>query len=522
MLPTFRRGARLGILTIALTAPLLADGTETLGTPSIAIEPGTDIIIAGVGLINGQPGIIDFDVPAGVTIKQAILYWEGFDTTETGQGDTDDIIVDNGGGPQGVTGTRIGGPTLFFTSPVDGWTSTYRYDATALVSNGPNAIAVSGLDFAFRNNGAGIIVIVDDGLNTASVSIRDGNDAAFVNFAGTLEVTAPQFFAVDPADFDRPFDVGLIVSSVSLEDPNGNPGRPTIIDIQAFEGASQVAHYELIDQLDNSDGDEWDSYSATDDGGFVLMLPAGADTVRVELKSEDADTDGDGNPVGDDNPLDGNLPASLVWNVGSLTVPGIPQDEDACRMTGGATILFGEGVSHGSGQAGAPTAQQPQPWGEWTHHQLTGPDGDFVFHAGTASAPDETEIDYITCSDPGWCDPARPAPAKQINFQGVGAFKNLRNASQNFADHVIVGSSLHWFTVHIEDLGEPGSSNNLPGNTGPCPEGGNEGQIADCDCPDFYRIAIHETSDPNSPVMYHVYNYIRSGNYQIHPEVGTH
>jgi len=46
------------------------------------------------------------------------------------------------------------------------------------------------------------------------------------------------------------------------------------------------------------------------------------------------------------------------------------------------------------GQAGAPTASQPQPYGEWTHHNR-GESGSFTFHAGTASAPEGTEIDLI-------------------------------------------------------------------------------------------------------------------------------
>ena len=76
------------------------------------------------------------------------------------------------------------------------------------------------------------------------------------------------------------------------------------------------------------------------------------------------------------------------------------------------------------GQAGANTGLPPQPKGEWTHHQKRGADGSFVFHAGTASAPPGTEIDVIICSDEGYCAPARPAPDKQIDFAGVGTFKN--------------------------------------------------------------------------------------------------
>ena len=123
----------------------------------------------------------------------------------------------------------------------------------------------------------------------------------------------------------------------------------------------------------------------------------------------------------------------------------------------------------------------------------------------------------IECSDPGYCSPARPAPAKQIDFAGVGSFKNLRHASAAFDAVVVPRESLHWFSVHIEDLGEPGGQ---PQNDDNCPEGGSAGGVAPCECPDFYRITIHETADPNSPVLYSVDSYAVTGNLQIHPEVG--
>ena len=173
------------------------------------------------------------------------------------------------------------------------------------------------------------------------------------------------------------------------------------------------------------------------------------------------------------------------------------------------------------GQAGAPTGCQPQPWGEWTHHQQSGPDGSFVFHAGTASAPPGTEIDWIECADPGWCVEARPAPAKQINFTGVGTFKNMKKPSARLSN-VVVGKTFHWFEVHIEDLGEPGKGGKVDPPAPQCPPEGSESELADCACPDFYRITIYEAfyppAEPNkTTIIYEVFGYIRGGNLQIHP-----
>lgn len=53
--------------------------------------------------------------------------------------------------------------------------------------------------------------------------------------------------------------------------------------------------------------------------------------------------------------------------------------------------------------------------------------------------------------------------------------------------------------------------------------------LADCDCPDFYRITIYDgvdaatlaSSGPNkTDVIYEVYGYVDGGNLQIHPLTG--
>ena len=96
-----------------LTSTAIADGTETLGTPGIPIASGTDVIIAGAGLSLVQPELINVVIPAGASIKQVLLYWEGRDNRPIG----DDTILLNGAIP--VVGTLIGGPILW-EPPVGG------------------------------------------------------------------------------------------------------------------------------------------------------------------------------------------------------------------------------------------------------------------------------------------------------------------------------------------------------------------------------------------------------------------
>jgi hypothetical protein len=176
------------------------------------------------------------------------------------------------------------------------------------------------------------------------------------------------------------------------------------------------------------------------------------------------------------------------------------------------------------GQVGAPTVADPGPFGEWTHHQQNGQTDDFVFHAGTRSAPKETRILTVVCSDPGACQPAAAnAGFKQIDFEGTGSFRHIKKGGTVNGYAAVAdsggGGTRHYFRVHIEDLGEPG------GAGGPKPDRCNHvpGAITkktECkSCPDIYQMEIHADTDPNSPIIYTVGAYVDGGNLQIHPPV---
>ncbi len=241
----------------------------------------------------------------------------------------------------------------------------------------------------------------------------------------------------------------------------------------------------------------------------------------------------------------------------------------ACRMTGGGvdtegnwdhTLVDGSMVRNGvgnlpddidrytiGGQAGASTALPPNPSGEWTHHQQKGPSGMFTFHGGTSSAPEGTQIVEIRCNDANNCEPARDAPAKQLDFDGIGTFKNIGHGNKEpiweIADATVTDGgngnhnfdgTFHWFEVNIDDLGEPGNLNDGAPDPTICPDTGfgekGAQELANCECPDFYRITIYDgvfaeqlaTNGPNkTDVIYQVYGYLDGGNLQIHPPTGN-
>ena len=231
-------------------------------------------------------------------------------------------------------------------------------------------------------------------------------------------------------------------------------------------------------------------------------------------------------------------------------------EDGEMERNGAGNLPAGTDRAQFGGQAGAYTGQQPQPKGEWTHHQQRGPSGRFTFHGGTASAPAGTEIDEIRCSDPGGCKPSGdpPSPAKQLDFDGVGTFKSIGKGgnapiweipSPSVTDeghgNKTFDGTFHWFEVNIDDLGERGGLNTGAPNSNECPGigFGEKGAVdlADCDCPDFYRITIYDgvnasdvvwlpdgSIDPTNlrskPVIYEFYGYIDGGNLQIHRPTG--
>lgn len=661
-----------GAVSLPLAFQALADGTEELGDPSIAIASGSGIVAAGTGMVD-QPGTIDVTVPDGATVNQVLLYWEGQMNTDVAGDDT--IVIDG----NDVTGILIGGQTFFAG---DIYSSAYRADITdlGLISAGANTLTVNGLDFSKVANGAGVLVIFDDGSGDAEVGILDGLDLAFINLDEPQKSTIPQTFTFAPAVFDRVANFDLFFSSVSGRISGADADRPTSIEVTVGGTTTTFSN-----ELASLDGEEWDTVNVDFD------IPAGASSLKVQAFSRD-----------DNNT--GNLPASFAWIAAGLSVlppnPGIdiekltngnqadgandddvPQiapadsvtwtyivtntgdvpfafdevvvtddqststgvspefvpgagsdngdtflspgeiwhytasqvaenlqtsssgvtivdgcdpgltgdtrptyenigtvvagtetDSDpshycnppdlaiACRFTGGLNDTFAGNRYQAGAQAGANTGAQPQPKGEWTHHQQGGPAGRFTFHGGTSSAPEGTEIDEIRCSDPGGCGPSGnpPSPAKQLDFDGIGTFKNI-GGGNNEPDFVDAGANVtaegngnkdfdgtfHWFEVNIDDLGEPGNSNpnKNPDDADPatCPalgfgeKGGEE--LANCSCSDFYRITIYDgvdasdvvknpdgSIDPSqmnrTKVIYEVWGYLDGGNLQIHHPTG--
>ena len=253
----------------------------------------------------------------------------------------------------------------------------------------------------------------------------------------------------------------------------------------------------------------------------------------------------------------------------------------ATKVTTGGQI----GAPTAAGCCGPPTSSGRSsdcPWGDWEHNHHYGPDdlwvanhntgiasGAFAFHSGTGAAPKAAFIKNVKCDDPGWCVQARPAPDKQIFWEGTGVFDNLKKTALPFFKNCtkqpsVAGNkkaaSVHYYTAHVGDFGEPAGQRQKPidgcslknaplgdwsitcdavAGVSLIDEHVNAAKTAehplceaqDCSvppevtdgtgCPDWYDIEIHCTDDPGSPIAYKFGHFILEGNFQLHPPVGS-
>jgi len=197
------------------------------------------------------------------------------------------------------------------------------------------------------------------------------------------------------------------------------------------------------------------------------------------------------------------------------------------------------------GQVGAPTADPAfnGPFGEHTHHQVQGPAGDFVFRAGTHSAPKNTRITATACKDPGACRQAEAnAGFKQIDFEGTGSFRTLdavakayliKNGAPSDIAPDNVSDRTYYFRVDMDDNGEPGSKasskkaditacsnflaadlNQALGIADPTLN-----SLASCSaCADVYQFYVCKDEHPceQSQAIYAVRGFLTGGNIQLH------
>lgn len=285
-----------GLMLASVPSVAGADGTETLGPPSIVVASGTGVAVGGVGLFT-QPASFTVTVPDDAVVKQVLLYYEAGHHPGDVSGDTPDHDVQINGVV--VSAQLIGGPTFFYG---DVQTATHRADVTALgfIHPGTNTVVVNGLDADEVDDGAGVFVIYEQPGRSVQLGLVDGNDIAFVGFESPRDATVPQTFTFEPAAVDRVASLTLLTGSVHDPAPTPNPSgdqknRPNFVEVTSGGRVTRLAD-PLGDQAP-----EWDA------GSIDVIVPAGATSLTARYLSEFDET--------------GDLPASLVWLGAALAVP---------------------------------------------------------------------------------------------------------------------------------------------------------------------------------------------------------
>src|SRR5688500_13134182 len=287
----WRKWMRRGVIACALTvlaalavaSSALADGTETLGPPSLTVDAGaTRAVAAGVGMTGfaNAPNSFGVTVPAGALVKQVLLYWGGHYTD--GFGSPDNAISVNG---TAVTGTQIGGPAYFFTFMGDEYFTTYRSDITALGLVGPGATSLTISDMSFSsvqgakaNDGAGVLVLYTDPADPvgSSVALRDGTDLAYSGFPDPRRTTVPQTFTFAPSLAARTANLASMAGSVT--DFSAQYGyRPNQLRVTFDLGG--LGDVTIDNPYQSNQGLEWDAVN------IDVLVPAGASQLTVQALS---------------------------------------------------------------------------------------------------------------------------------------------------------------------------------------------------------------------------------------------
>ena len=280
----------LAAIALPLASSASAQYVETLGPATIPVASGSDIISAGTGLYDTGEGSIELDIPAGVTVKQVLLYWGG--RALTGVPYDDDLVLSGTpvtGAPVNVTGVLVGEAAL--PEPLPAF--TYRADVTSLLTLAPgtNTVDVSGFDPSIeRRDGASLVAIVDDGVGSGTLYLYDGADYAWV---GTGDVINQQTFVFPAAAIDRTASLIFLVGDTQAD-------RPERLEIWR-DGVSVFNQVNYFQQLA---GPQWS------DRREEIPFPAGSTSLSAQLFSE-------GPP--------GSNPESLTWNVFAAFVPAPPR-----------------------------------------------------------------------------------------------------------------------------------------------------------------------------------------------------
>ncbi len=315
---------------LATSATVTVAASDPAGNVDFAISPGVSLAAGDYwlaqqsGATSAKACLSQATGAAGTNVFNTDSFGNGpddpFGSVSTSTAEYTISASLDSAGTSNVTGTLIGGPTLFFTSGVDFHFATYRADITnlGLVASGSNTLTVSGLNFVgrdgFGNDGASVLVTYDDGSGSTLVGIRDGQDLAFypgitlsppTDLSASQRQTEPQTFTFAPSGTARTANIAALAASVEGPASGHGPLRPNRIKV-TFGLPGNAGDTELMNPFMSLSGPEYDAINLN------VTVPAGASQMTLQALSL----------PGDEQPDPANpRPASFAWIGAGLTLP---------------------------------------------------------------------------------------------------------------------------------------------------------------------------------------------------------
>ena len=234
--------ALLLLLVLSSAAPASAQVfVEALRPSTAVLPPGPHLLTRGTGLFPNGSGTISFDVPAGATVRQVLLYWSGRSFSDL---DAIKRLTVNG---QAIEGEWIG----LAAKAQRNLAAAYRKDVTDLVAAGPgtNTVEIAGLT-ADKPDGASVAVIYDDGSQPATLLVRDGADFGYWGAGSSERDFDKQTFGFEPAQEDREAALHLLVGDSEAGRPERVKiwiGADLVVDEYSyFQGSDGAQRHEAV------------------------------------------------------------------------------------------------------------------------------------------------------------------------------------------------------------------------------------------------------------------------------------
>lgn len=282
---------------------------------------------AGVGtlLTDGTGTISGVTVPG--TVTKAFLYWVGRNGPATDLSSDPTITLTR----SGDAGISVTADVMTDVSLLPYWNHNhiaFIADVTDYVAAGTFDYMISDFHMSSAEYGVGLQIVYEDaGLPETEVSIFQGHDFAYRNWAGPegLDVTSVVNYTFEPTDHDRVLDLAFIVAggeatvrSEQLWFATGTHDVPG--DLPTELVTSGLGTVLDSDPLVAGDGQTWDTWTGQ------IVVPAGSTYASFQFESG-----------GGSNPS--IQPESFSWVSASFQL-GIPEPATLAFFTFGTVIVI--------------------------------------------------------------------------------------------------------------------------------------------------------------------------------------